>query len=381
MTSQIQDEMKQASRRDSSMKHYPKMLEMANKMHLQMEVTKEDKTTLRGFCPFHQAHNIQNARTMKIDAKNGRFTCQFCNTVGSPVVFCAKVWGVNASDAFRLLETLKEDLGPARPKFPEEITKNGLSNSPWINSAVITRATKYYEEQLYLNFPPLRTLAKLGIEPEQAARAGVGYCTGEGLREYLLEKTDVTEDELADAPLWRPATGIEALAGRMTITDKDYTGAALWITSIRPEEEQDGHTWRPERPHNHGIPGRKPFLFGQYAVSNQTPWALFTDDPRLYIVASSNNVPTMLMTQYRQPGDNLIERCKRTADALMNRRMRHLSIAMHDREACSIIENVIAQENGNIKVTKHARQAILANLKPETRDLLKLREDSPENPE
>jgi hypothetical protein len=241
---------------------------------------------------------------------------------------------------------------------------------------VLTRAATFYESQLYNNYPPLRTLAKLGVDPAEAARAGVGYCTGEGLREYLLEQTDVTEDEIEGCPLWNRETGLETLAGRITLNDLDFTGASLWLTSILPEEDRDGLTWRPERPHNYGIVGRKPFLFGQYSANSQTPWAIFTDDPRLYIVAACASTPAMLMTQYRQPGEDLRERCLRTAQALAKRRMQTLSIVMHDREAAGMIENLMGEQSRAPELVRHDRDAILRNIAPDSRNLRLLRKET-----
>ena len=364
--------------------HYSKMLELANQMGCQLEVTQDDRSTLRGFCPFHEGLNVQQTRTLRISARDARFSCHFCRAEGNPVAFFCKVWGINISDAHMLLGSLDGTVPLERPPFPKDAGRQPGAppeqQNRWLNSAVLTRATKFYRQQLMTNYPPLMTLAKLGVPASAAAEAGLGYSIGTGLREYLVEQTDVTEDELKENALWNRHTQLEALAGRITISDLDYTGATLWITSMVPEEERHGHTWRPERPYNYGIPGRKPWLFGQYSASDQTPWALYTDDPRLYIVAVSNKMPAMLMTQYRQPGEDLLDRCRRTATALLNRRMPNLTMAMHDREAAGIIESLINQADAHPETLRLGREHILPNLKPETRNLAGLREPDTTHP-
>ena len=366
-------------KRTSPTLHYRKMLELAKEMGCQMEASREDRSILRGFCPFHEGNSLRNSRTLRIDAKTGKFNCEFCSASGTPIAFFAKIWGVNAHDTYNLISAATGPVTAERPRFPPQPEGEGREggqarNYPWLNSAVMTRATKFYERQLYTNFPPLNTLARLGVEPRDAARAGIGYCPGEGLREFLLEETDATPGELEDNPLWNEETGLETLAGRITLSDRDHTGATMWITSILPEESRNGASWRPERPHNYGITGRKPFLFGQYSATSQTPWAIFTDDPRLYVVAASQGLPAMLMTQYRQPGEDLKNRCRRAAEALNNRRMHSLSMVMHDREASGMIHGFLKNLSRAPEITVHGRAAIMENLSPHTRDISRLRE-------
>lgn len=104
---------------------------------------------------------------------------------------------------------------------------------------------------------------------------------------------------MAGSTLWED-NGAEALAGRITITDRDHTGGAIWITSIVPERDEQGSNWRNEVTYNRGIRGAKPFLFGQYSVTAQSEWACITDDARLYIAAASAAIPSILLTQIRR---------------------------------------------------------------------------------
>ena len=365
-------------------RQYPQMLELAAQMNCNLQPSRDDRTILRGLCPFHQASRIHDSRTLRIDAKTGRFRCDYCSKAGTPLAFAAITWGVNAKDAHILLEHYNgSPITPDRPPFPADHRQpaQGEERYPWINSALLSRAADYYHELVYSNYPPLRTLAKLGVSPEKAEKAGVGYCAGDGLKEYLLEQTDITEDELAGSTLWED-NGAEALAGRITITDRDHTGGAIWITSIVPERDEQGRDWRNEVPYNRGIRGAKPFLFGQYSVTAQSEWACITDDARLYIAAASAAIPSILLTQIRRgkTDDDIAQQCRRIAAGIQKRRPRSVTLCLHDRQAAAIIGSMLQQPPEPVPALIHHRDSFLKQLKPETRNLDALRQEPPPNP-
>lgn len=356
---------------DDIMRFYPKMIELAAAMNCRLQHSREDVTILRGLCPFHQAARLHDSKTLRIDVKSGRFRCEYCGKSGTPLAFAAITWGVNSQDAHHLLEHhFQAQATPQRPPYPanmNELTRNN-DDHPWINSAVLTRAALFYHENIYQSYPALRTLAKLAINPRKAEAAGIGYCTGAGLREFLLEPGDIAEAELKNSPLWRD-NGAETLAGRLTLTDRDHTGGALWMTSIDPETDEHGFDWPKERPFNFGLRGAKPFLFGQYSITRRTPWICITDDPRLYIIAAAYQWPAVYITQRRRPEDNVADRCRRIISALANRGAANAAICMHDLTAAGAMAGMLRQQNEAATIIVHDRDSFLKHLKPDTRAL------------
>ena len=366
------------------MRHYPKMIDLAAAMNCTLQPSRDDITVLRGLCPFHQATRMHNSRTLRIDAKSGRFRCDYCGKSGTPLAFAATTWGVNAQDAHHLLEQLLQTpdipVTPDRPPYPanmNELTRN-TGEHPWINSAIMTRAAVHYHNNIYTSYPALRTLAKLGISPDKAEKAGLGYCTGQGLREFLLEQGDITEEEMTGNPLWNDQ-GAETLAGRLTLTDRDHTGGALWITSIDPETDETGYGWRRERPYTFGIRGAKPFIFGQYSATRRSPWLCVTDDPRIYIVAAVHELPVIYITQHRRPDDRVTEMCRRITAAIARRTEAKVTLCMHDLPAAGIMAGFIRQSREGAEAVIHGRDSFLKQLKPETRDLSLLKTEPPES--
>ena len=61
MTTRQREEKK----RTSSTLHYKRMLELAKNMGCQMESGREDRSVLRGFCPFHEMRDGNNAARLE----------------------------------------------------------------------------------------------------------------------------------------------------------------------------------------------------------------------------------------------------------------------------------------------------------------------------
>ena len=365
--------------RGSASAYYPSMLTIAGQLGCQIETGKENPTLLKGVCPFHEAPTIKQSKTLQIDAKTSRFVCHYCEAEGNPVAFTAMVWGVSASDAHLLLTTHGGAVTAIRPGYPP-VKKEADSRPEWnwstkLNSAVLTRASKHYQGLLYNSYPALSMLARMGVPPELAEKAGIGYSSGSGLREYLTT-AGITNEEMEDSPVFRPTNQAESFTGRITMADCDYTGATVWMTSIWPEPvENQGH-WKERKPNTLGLPGQKPYLFNIHRIPEQAPCVHITDDPRLYIVLASQGIPTTLLTQRRRRGEPVEIRGEKTATRLMRKQPAKIVLAMHDRQTRTVVEATIRAQHDNKEIVLHGRSAILANLEPKTRDLEALSTES-----
>lgn len=374
-TPQPRDETGQRDRREqrkSASAYYPSMLTIAGQLGCQIETGKENPTLLKGVCPFHEAPTMQQSKTLQIDAKTSRFVCHYCEAEGNPVAFAAMVWGVSATDAHLLLTNHGTAVSAARPSYPPSDNRNGQPPEwNWttrLNSAVLTRASQHYQRLLYTSYPALSMLAKMGVPPELAEKAGIGYSSGTGLTEYLAG-AGISPEEMGESPLFNLVNQVESFTGRITLADCDYTGATVWMTSIWPEPVENQGQWKERRPNTLGLPGQKPYLFNIHRIAEHAPCVHITDDPRLYIILASQGIPTTLLTQRRRRGEPPEVRGEKTASRLMRKQPMKIVLAMHDRQTRTIIETTIRDHHEDKEIVLHGRPAILANLDPKTRDL------------
>lgn len=354
---------------DTTKQLFPKMLQLAGDLGCQLSPTPSNPDILRGLCPFHDATTLETANTLHINTRNARFWCIRCAADGNPLAFISRAWGISSRDAHHLL-TNAAPISPDRPPYPagyfEQSTSKG-NPSPQ-NTALLTRASRFYASQLHTNFEPLYYLANLGVHPNLAALNGIGYAPGQGLRPYLL-KAGVTEPELADSPLFGPTEDIEAFAGRLVLSDLDFTTATLWITTLLPTPPPAGSPWPEDKPSSRGIPGFKPYLFNLYSISAKFPTAILTDDPRLYIIVKTRDFPVALITQRRRATLDLSDHCGRMAHSLLNRGLTHLIMALHDTEVAAALHTTILSINPTTKVGFHTTDAIMDLISLSSRDL------------
>ena len=363
---------------------YAAMLQLANKLNCQLRPTPEDATILRGLCPFHEATVMNKAKTLKVDTKSSRFQCHYCHASGNPIAFAAMVWGMNAHDASNFLRNIQGEAEIQRPKWgPDHYAQNAerKPHARTLNSGILTRASRFFEQNLYTSYPVLNFLARLGINPDIATQdVQVGYSTGHGLVEYLLTESDAEDNEIRDSGLVDPNTGVDIFAGRITLTDTDHTGGALWICGFNAEPPEN-RKWYRERPSVIGVVGRKPFMFGQHAVTRENPHPVITDDARLYIALKANGHAVILLPQKGASDEGNLERAKRIAETLVSRRVKKAALAMHNRDLSRSLRNALMEADQATEVLMHDREAILNNLRPEARDLGKLLTESSIAPE
>ena len=351
--------------------YFPTMMRIASDAGCQLEQAPDNPTLLRGYCPFHDAEGPRAIRTLQVNTRSIRFWCQLCSAQGNPIAFASMNWGISAADAHRILADTGTPMGSRRPPYPPGFfdTPEDRPHTPRPqNTAVLTRAAQYYSEQMFTNYPPLQLLARMAVTPQDAARAGVGYCPGTGLRDFLAN-LDITPQELDDTPLLNSLTGLETFTGRITISDNDFTGASTWMTSLMPEESTPKMEWRARRPSTYGIPGLRSYLVNLYSISRRNPRAVITDDPRLYIILATNDIPCALVTQRQRADTDQSSHAQRVARAVTSRGARQVSVALHDRTLRALTVQALNHTLRNQDVTAYGRLTIMNTINPMTRDL------------
>ena len=366
--------------------YFAKMMRVASDLGCQLQPNPQNRNQLRGLCPFHEADKLQNLKTLVVNTNTRKFWCTFCNIGGNPLAFMAMAWSISAWDA-RILATNEENQMTAlRPPYPQEYFHPDPGGAPTPqNTAILTLATRYYGDTMMTNYEPLFMLARLGIRPEIAREAGVGYCTGQGLREYLMER-GVTREEMRASPLFNPNTGAEVMNRRITLSDQDYTGATLWMTSTVPEEMRENNDWKNDKPSTYGIPGMRPFLFNNKSITRPGIRLVVTDDIRLHLLLECNRIASTLITRRYQPSDGHEEFARQIAGKISERGIQHLTIAVHNRQRSYDIRESFLQSSEHNRELSLYRQDIMETLNNPQENLgrfrnIPRRQNEPENPE
>ena len=329
------------------------LLELANATGCQMEQKVNRPSELRGFCPFHAATTLTNARTLTISPTPPRYRCEFCRAQGNPSTFAARLWRVSIRDAQELLLNAA-DVGPDRPPFPDDVEPR--TN----NSAVMTRANAHYGENLYKHYFPLLYLAQIGVNPDDAQRAGIGYSDGASLLQYL-QQTDVADDEISASPLFLDSGG-ERFAGRITIADRDHTGGAVWICSTTAQVPSSYAQWPPRRPSITGLRCSHPYMLGLLQVQNRPRLLIITNDPRIYIICKSVDMSTIMITTPTTDAAAI-------AENIANKEPQRISVVINGRDQTEDLRKQLSAHLPNTELQFFGGPALSTILNPATRDL------------
>ena len=172
----------------------------------------------QGVCPFHD--EAEGSFTVYADSE--RFYCFGCGEGGDVLDFIRRVENLS----------LPEAIAPA-PRDP----------------ALLTAAARFYAGRLRRHSEGREYLASRGVGPSAAARLGLGYAPGSGLRESL-ESDGFSADRLRDCGLFMER-GSERFAGMVVVPDASG-GLVRWLV---------GRVVNPERtPRFQALPGPKPVL-------------------------------------------------------------------------------------------------------------------------
>ena len=195
----------------------------------------------QGVCPFHD--EAEGSFTVYADSE--RFYCFGCGAGGDVLDFVRRVERLSLPEAIARLDGSP---GPA-PR---------AANRP-------AEAGRFYAGQLRRSPAAWEYLASRGVGPSAAARLGLGYAPGSGLRE-ALESDGFSADRLQDCGLFMER-GAERFAGMVVVPDASG-GLVRWLV---------GRAVDPDRtPRLQALPGPKPVLgLGRLGVA--PPWAVVAE--------------------------------------------------------------------------------------------------------
>ena len=174
--------------------------------------------------------------------------------------FVGRMEGLTLPEAIRRLDDgsvpVAAPVAPRKPPSPPLPPKD---------PALLTAASRFYAGQLRRSPTAREYLASRGIGVEVALRLGLGYATGQGLREHL-QSAGFDNRRLRESGLFMER-GTERFAGMITVPDLAH-GLARWLTGRAVDSNA--------KPRFQAVPGSKPVL-GLAGLGPAPPWAVVAE--------------------------------------------------------------------------------------------------------
>ena len=222
----------------------------------------------QGFCPFHD--EAEGSFTVYADSE--RWYCFGCGLGGDVLDFIQRVEDLSLPEAIARLDG-SPGLAPRSANRPAGTRRPRSVALPPRDPALLTAAARFYAGQLRHHAEAREYLAARGIRPDAAARLGLGYAPGNGLRQ-ALGSAGFTEKRLSDSGLFMER-GAERFTGVIVVPDPvSSTGQAAsggivrWLAGRTVDQDRTPRFQAP--------PGPKPVL-GLGRLGPAPPWAVVAE--------------------------------------------------------------------------------------------------------
>ncbi len=219
----------------------------------------------QGVCPFHD--EAEGSFTVYGDSE--RFYCFGCGLGGDVLDFIQQSEGLSLPEAIARLDG-SPGLAPRSAVRPAGTRRKSAALPPR-DPALLTAAGRFYAGTLRRSSEARAYLASRGVGPDAAARLGLGYSPGNGLRQ-ALESLGFSEKRIRGSGLFMER-GAERFAGMVVVPDPvSSTGQAgglvRWLA---------GRAVDPDRtPRFQALPGPKPVL-GLGRLGPAPSWAVVAE--------------------------------------------------------------------------------------------------------
>ena len=214
----------------------------------------------QGVCPFHD--ESEGSFTSYDDSQ--RWYCFGCGLGGDVLDFIQRAEGLSLPEAIRRLDG-SPGLAPRAAVRPARTRRPASAALPPRDPSLLTAAARFYAGQLRRHPDGQRYLASRGVGPVAAARLGLGYSPGNGLRQ-ALESLGFSEKRIRDSGLFMER-GTERFAG-MVVAPDTSGGLVRWLKGRALEPHA--------RPRFQALPGPKPVL-GLGRLGPAPPWMVVTE--------------------------------------------------------------------------------------------------------
>ena len=214
----------------------------------------------QGVCPFHD--EAEGSFTVYADSE--RWYCFGCGLGGDVLDFVRRVENLSLPEAIQRLDG-SPGLVPGAARRPAPTRRSTAAAVPPRDPALLTAAARFYAGELRRHPAVWEYLASRGVGLDAAARLGLGFSPGRGLRE-ALESAGFTADRLRDSGLFMER-GAERFAGMVVVPDVSG-GLVRWLV---------GRALHPDvKPRFQAPPGPKPVL-GLGRLGPAPPWAVLAE--------------------------------------------------------------------------------------------------------
>ena len=198
----------------------------------------------QGVCPFHE--EAEGSFTVYADSE--RFYCFGCGFGGDVLDFIRRMEDLSLPEAIARLDG-SPGLAPRAANRPARTRRPRSAALPPRDPALLTAAARFYAGRLRRSSEAREYLASRGVGPVAAARLGLGYSPGSGLRQ-ALESLGFSADRIRDSGLFMER-GAERFAGMVVVPDVSG-GLVRWLV---------GRALNPDvKPRFQALPGPKPVL-------------------------------------------------------------------------------------------------------------------------
>ena len=250
----------------------------------------------QGVCPFHD--EAEGSFTVYADSE--RFYCFGCGEGGDVLDFVQKVEGLSLPEAIARLDG-SPGLAPRAAHRPAGTRRPTSAALPPRDPALLTAAARFYAGMLQRSTEARGYLASRGVGPVAAARLGLGFAPGGGLRQ-ALESLGFSEKRIRDSGLFMER-GAERFAGMVVVPDGSG-GLVRWLA---------GRALDPgARPRFQALPGPKPVL-GLGRLGPAPPWVVVAEGVFDWLLLTGWGLPscTALGTQGMERIASALRGCPR----------------------------------------------------------------------
>ncbi len=224
----------------------------------------------QGVCPFHE--EAEGSFTVYADSE--RFYCFGCGEGGDVLDFLRRAEGLSLPEAIRRLDASPPTTTPVRPAA----SRRTPAAAPVLDPPLLTAAARYYANELRRSREARDYLASRGIGVETAARLGLGFAPGRGLREALTS-AGFTAGRVRESGLFTERG--ERFAGLVTVPEI-AGGRVRWLAGRAIDRERS--------PRFQALPGPKPVL-GLGRLGPAPPWAVVAEGIFDWLVLSEWGLP------------------------------------------------------------------------------------------
>ena len=229
----------------------------------------------QGVCPFHD--EVEGSFTVYGDSE--RFYCFGCGEGGDVLDFIQRAEGLSLTEAIARLDG-SPGLAPRAATRPAGTRRPRSAALPPRDPALLTAAARFYAGRLRRCPEAREYLASRGVGPVAAARLGLGYAPGGGLRQ-ALESLGFSEKRIMDSGLFMER-GAERFAGMVVVPDASG-GLVRWLV---------GRAIDPDRtPRFQAPPGPKPVL-GLGRLGPAPPWAVVAEGVFDWLTLTGWGIPS-----------------------------------------------------------------------------------------